>query len=93
MKIAVLDADTLGADVSLAPLAACGELTVYGTTKPEELLDRIRDVDVHRSKRGVKILAHGSPRSREINTPTRVKSSNPRSLSSYALLWGSEVEL
>lgn len=46
MKIAVLDADTLGADVSLAPLAACGELIVYGTTAPEELLDRIRDVDV-----------------------------------------------
>lgn len=46
MKIAVLDADTLGSDVSLAPLAACGELIVYGTTKPEELLDRIRDVDV-----------------------------------------------
>ncbi len=46
MKIAVLDADTLGADVSLSPLAACGELIVYGTTTPEELLDRIRDVDV-----------------------------------------------
>lgn len=46
MKIAVLDADTLGTDVSLAPLAACGELIVYGTTTQEQLLDRIRDVDV-----------------------------------------------
>lgn len=46
MKIAVLDADTLGSDVSLSPLAACGELIVYGTTAPDELLDRIRDVDV-----------------------------------------------
>lgn len=46
MKIAILDAETLGADLSLAPLAACGELTVYPVTAPEELADRIRDCEV-----------------------------------------------
>ncbi len=46
MKIVVLDASTLGEDLSLAPLAALGELVVYQTTSPEELPARIADCDV-----------------------------------------------
>ena len=46
MKIVVLDAATLGADISLTPLSALGELTVYQGTKPEELAARIADCDV-----------------------------------------------
>ncbi len=46
MKIVVLDASTLGDDLSLAPLAALGELVVYNTTTPEELPARIADCDV-----------------------------------------------
>jgi glycerate dehydrogenase len=46
MKIVVLDAATLGEDISLAPLAALGELTVYQHTRPEELAARIADCDV-----------------------------------------------
>ena len=46
MKIVVLDAATLGEDISLAPLAAIGELTVYQNTRPEELAARLADCDV-----------------------------------------------
>ena len=45
MKIAVLDAATLGGDLSLAPLDAVGEVTVYTTTAPEEVAARVRDAD------------------------------------------------
>ena len=45
VKIAVLDAATLGDDLSLLPLEATGEVTVYRTTKPDEVAGRIRDVD------------------------------------------------
>ncbi len=46
MKIAVLDADTLGADLSLAPLEQIGECRVYGSTAPEAVAERIADCDV-----------------------------------------------
>ena len=46
MKIVVLDAYSLGEDLSLSPLAALGELTVYHNTSPEELSERIADADV-----------------------------------------------
>lgn len=46
MKITVLDAGTLGADLSLEPLKEIGECTVYNTTSPEEVADRIFDCDV-----------------------------------------------
>ncbi|MBQ8351520.1 MAG: hydroxyacid dehydrogenase [Clostridia bacterium] len=46
MKIVILDAATIGDDISLAPLAALGELTVYQSTKPEELAARLADCDV-----------------------------------------------
>lgn len=45
MKIVVLDAATLGEDVSLAPLSTLGELVVYQSTLPEEVADRIADCD------------------------------------------------
>lgn len=46
MKICVLDAATLGEDIDLKPLEVCGEVKVYSLTKPEEVEDRIREVDV-----------------------------------------------
>ena len=46
MKIVVLDAETLGADVDLSPLMAEGEVTVYDNTAPECIGTRIADTDV-----------------------------------------------
>lgn len=46
MRIAVLDAATLGDDLSLAPLEQVGEVTAYATTSPDEVADRVRDTDV-----------------------------------------------
>ena len=46
MKITVLDAATLGNDLSLAPLEEAGEVTVYQVSAPEEIAERIRDADV-----------------------------------------------
>ncbi len=46
MKIVVLDAASLGEDLSLSPLAALGELVVYPHTAPEELVARVAEADV-----------------------------------------------
>ncbi len=46
MKITVLDASTLGADLDLSPLFALGEVKIYDTTAPNEVADRIADTDV-----------------------------------------------
>lgn len=46
MKIAVLDADTLGKDLELQKLSAVGEYTVYGATAPSEVSERIKYADV-----------------------------------------------
>lgn len=46
MKIAVLDAGTLGADLSLAPLFALGDVAVYPVTAPDEMAERIADREV-----------------------------------------------
>ncbi len=46
MKIVVLDAATLGSDLSLAPLDALGEVTVWDNTAPEEIRGRIEGKDV-----------------------------------------------
>ena len=46
MKIVVLDAATLGADIDLSPLEALGTLTVYPNTAPEEVSSRIADQNV-----------------------------------------------
>ena len=44
-KIVVLDAGTLGDDLSLSPLEAVGEVTVYRTSPPETVKERIRGAD------------------------------------------------
>lgn len=45
-KIVFLDADTIGNDISLEPIAKLGELVKYPHTKPEEIFERIKDCDV-----------------------------------------------
>lgn len=46
MKITVLDAKTLGADLSLAPLMALGEVEVHAQTEPAEVAARLADTDI-----------------------------------------------
>ena len=46
LKIVFLDAQTLGNDVSLAPVASLGEYVSYPSTRPEEVFDRIAGFDV-----------------------------------------------
>ncbi len=46
MKIAVLDAATLGQDIDLTPLRTLGETAEYPTTAPSEVSGRIADADV-----------------------------------------------
>ena len=46
MKIVVLDAATLGADIDLSPLKACGALTVYQNTSLDEVEARLDGADV-----------------------------------------------
>ncbi len=45
LKIVVLDAGTLGDDLSLAPLEALGDVTVYRTSPPETVRERIAGAD------------------------------------------------
>ncbi len=46
MKIVFLDKKTLGDDISLDSFNQFGEVVIYDSTKPEETLDRIKDVDI-----------------------------------------------
>ena len=46
MKITILDADTLGSDISLEPLKTVGEVTVYNYSTPEQVVDRIANCEV-----------------------------------------------
>jgi len=46
LKIVFLDAQTLGSDISLAPVSSLGEYVSYPSTKPEEVFDRIAGFDV-----------------------------------------------
>ncbi len=46
MKIVVLDKATLGEDIDLSPLYACGEVTEFDTTAPDSVAERIADTDV-----------------------------------------------
>lgn len=46
MKIAVLDALTLGDDLSLSPLFEFGEVEIYRETPPELVADRLADADI-----------------------------------------------
>lgn len=46
MKIAILDAATLGTDVNLTPLRSLGITAEYATTAPEDISERLADADV-----------------------------------------------
>lgn len=46
MRIAFLDDDTIGSDISLEPLNRLGELVLYGRTAYEDVDDRIKGFDV-----------------------------------------------
>lgn len=46
MNITVLDAGTLGDDLSLAPLSACGTVTVFPSSPQETLKDRLATCEV-----------------------------------------------
>lgn len=46
VRICILDAKTLGSDVDLSCLSQFGEVTVYNTTKPSEIVDRIKGQDI-----------------------------------------------
>ena len=46
MNIILLDAGTLGDDLSFDVLSSLGTLRVYATTSPDELSERVRDADV-----------------------------------------------
>ena len=46
MKITILDSDTLGSDISLAPIEAEGNCTIYGSSSPEKVEERIADTQV-----------------------------------------------
>ena len=46
MKIVFLDAATVGSDISLAPIQELGQLVCYGTSAPQEALERVRDCEV-----------------------------------------------
>jgi len=46
MKIAVLDAATLGDDLSLSPLEEVGECDIYSSTPPEKVAERLVDAEV-----------------------------------------------
>lgn len=46
MKICVLDAQTVGRDMDLSPLSQCGELVLYDLTLPDQVAERVKDVDI-----------------------------------------------
>ncbi len=46
MKVVVLDAGTLGADINLSPLTDHFETTVYQSTAPDEIESRVQNADV-----------------------------------------------
>ena len=46
MHIVFLDADTIGKDISLAPLEPLGQLKVYGTTFPNEISGRLKQAGI-----------------------------------------------
>lgn len=46
MKIVILDAATLGADIDLSPITSLGETVVYQSTQQSEVAARLADADV-----------------------------------------------
>ena len=46
MKIVILERNSVGADVSMAPIKAFGDVTEYTDTTPETVAERIADADI-----------------------------------------------
>lgn len=46
MKIVILDANTIGEDISTNPICLLGDCTVYQSTSPSEVEERLSDCDV-----------------------------------------------
>lgn len=46
MRIAVLDADTLGRDLDLSPLSEFGEVRIFPSSSPDEIAPHLGDCDV-----------------------------------------------
>ncbi len=46
MKIVMLDAATIGADIDLSPITALGETAIYQNTAPDEVIPRLAGADV-----------------------------------------------
>jgi len=46
MKLAVLDAKTLGKDAQLRPFEEFGQVQTYDTTTPDVLVERLKDIDI-----------------------------------------------
>lgn len=60
MKLAILDKVSFGEDTPVEKLQSFGELITYDSTSPEEIIDRVRDVDViitNKVKIGEEIMA------------------------------------
>ena len=60
LNISVLDAATLGDDLDLSPLSAVGQVTVYRTSTPEQVMERIVDCDAVLINK-IKLGAHNLP--------------------------------
>ncbi len=61
MKIAILDANTLGEDINLACLQSLGEVITYPTTAPAQVAERLRAVDcviVNKVRLDKNVLTH-----------------------------------
>lgn len=46
MRIVVIDKNTMGSDISFAPIEKYGELTVFDSTPPELIAERVKDADI-----------------------------------------------
>lgn len=65
LNISVLDAATLGDDLDLSPLRAVGQLTVYRTSTPEQVIDRIADCDAVLINK-IRLGAHNLPHAKHL---------------------------
>lgn len=57
MKIVILERNSVGTDVSVEPLSAYGEVTVYGNSAANEVAERVKDAEI--------IIANKSPLNRD----------------------------
>ena len=46
MKIVFLDDNSIGTDIDLSGFESLGEVVRYGSSKPEEVPERVKDADV-----------------------------------------------